>query len=244
MAGAALIKPELPVCPVICIRLLKTALSILLVLMATAALSSAAQNGSNASLTLAADQFNGTTYHLSEREVVAVLPVNGSSANLTLFDEADNLTLLDESGRNVSFNQSYEFMRGEHIYALTFERPVRGELVYSISRQGQQFILPITDPVPVRIILPEGYTTGMRSLGIARPEPDIFVTDESGDILTWNNTTQVPYIEINYYRKSAPEALMIILAILAATGLVLLAQYLYSIRKLKAARMEMEEERN
>ena len=37
---------------------------------------------------------------------------------------------------------------------------------------------------------------------------------------------------------------MIILAILALTGLVLLAQYYISIRKLKAARMEMENETN
>jgi hypothetical protein len=227
-----------------CNSLLKAGLLILLVLMATVALAFAAQDGGNASVTLAGDQFNGTTYRLSEREVETILPVNGSSENLTLFGEAENITLFDESGRSVSFNQSYEFKRGDHIYSLTFERPVQGRLVYSIERQGQQFILPIKDPVPVRIILPRGYTTGERSLGIARPQPDMFVGNESGDILTWNNTTQIPYIEINYYRKSAPEALIIILAILAATGLVLLAQYFYSIRKLKAARMEMEEERN
>jgi len=227
-----------------CNSLLKAGLLILLVLMATAALAFAAQDGGNDALTLAADQFNGTTYRLSEREVETILPVNGSSANLTLFGEADNMTLFDESGRNQSFNSSYQFKRGEHIYSLTFERPVRGRLIYSMERQGQQFILPIKDPVPVRIILPQGYTTGERSLGIARPEPDTFVVDESGDVLTWNNTTQIPYIEINYYRKSAPYALMIILAILAAAGLVLMAQYLYSIRKLKAARIEMEEERN
>jgi hypothetical protein len=106
------------------------------------------------------------------------------------------------------------------------------------------FILPIRDHGSLRIILPEGFTTGERSLGIARPEPDEFEEDDSGSILTWNNTTQISYIEVNYYRKSAPQALIIIMAILGLTGLVLLAQYYVSIRKLKDARMEMEREVN
>jgi hypothetical protein len=38
--------------------------------------------------------------------------------------------------------------------------------------------------------------------------------------------------------------MMIIMAILGLTGLVLLAQYYISIRKLKEARMEMEREAN
>ncbi|MDD1736826.1 MAG: DUF5803 family protein [Methanothrix sp.] len=186
--------------------------------------------------------FNGTTYILFEHEMKVILPVNGIRANLTLFDEAEDMALLDESGSNVSFNSSYQFHRGDHIYSLVFERPVRGTLVYNISRQGQQFILPIRHTEPVRIILPPGYSTGSRSLGIARPEPDIFQDADSGSILTWNNTTQIPYIEVNYYRKSAPYALMIIMAILAGAGLVLLIRYYMSIKKLKAARMELEKE--
>ena len=186
--------------------------------------------------------FNGSTYILFEHEMKVILPVNGSRANLTLFDEAEDMALLDETGSNISFNSSYQFHRGDHIYSLEFERQVRGTLVYNISRQGQQFILPIRHPEPVRIILPPGYSTGSRSLGIARPEPDIFQDADSGAILTWNNTTQIPYIEINYYSKSAPVALMIIMAILAGAGLVLLIRYYMSIKKLKAARMELEKD--
>jgi len=186
--------------------------------------------------------FNGTTYILFEHEMKVILPVNGIRANLTLFDEAEDMALLDESGSNVSFNSSYQFHRGDHIYSLVFERPVRGTLVYNISRQGQQFILPIRHTEPVRIILPPGYSTGSRSLGIARPEPDTFEDADSGSILIWNNTTQIPYIEVNYYRKSAPYALMIIMAILAGAGLVLLIRYYMSIKKLKADRMELEKE--
>ncbi|HUS76583.1 MAG TPA: DUF5803 family protein [Methanothrix sp.] len=188
-------------------------------------------------------QFNGTIYHLGEKEVQVIVPVNASQLNITLSEETENMTLYDEKGKNVTFNSSYQFQRGDYIYSLTFERPIKGRLIYTAHLQGQQFILPIRDPNPVRIILPEGFTTGERSLGIARPTPDEFVEDDSGSILTWNNTTQVPYIEVNYYRKSAPQALIIILAILALAGLVLLAQYYISIRKLKAARMMMENEK-
>ncbi len=189
-------------------------------------------------------QFNGTTYHLGEKEALVTLPVNASQLNVTLWEKTENMMLFDESGKNVTFNSSYQFQRGDYIYSLTFDRPIKGRLIYNMSLQGQQFILPISDHLPVRIILPEGFTTGERSLGIARPPPDEFVEDNSGSILTWNNTTQISYIEVNYYRRSAPQALMIILGILALTGLVLLAQYFASIRKLKEARMEMENEAN
>ena len=189
-------------------------------------------------------QFNGTTYHLGEKVALITVPINASQINLTLFEKTDNMTLIDESGKNVTFNSSYRFVRGEHIYSLTFVRPIKGRLIYTMHLQGQQFILPIRDHVPLRIILPEGFTTGERSLGIAKPAPDEFVEDNSGSILTWNNTTQISYIEVNYYRRSAPQALMIILVILALTGLVLLAQYYISIRRLKDARMEMENEAN
>ncbi len=187
-------------------------------------------------------QFDGTTYLLGEKEALVTLPVNASQLNITLWQKTENMTLFDESGKNVTFNSSYQFQRGDYLYSLTFDRSIKGRLIYSMSLQGQQFILPIRDHLPVRIILPEGFTTGERSLGIVRPVPDEFVEENSGSILTWNNTTEISYIEVNYYRRSAPQALMIILGILALTGLVLLAQYYISIRKLRAARMEMETE--
>lgn len=189
-------------------------------------------------------QFNGTIYHLGEKEALVTVPVNASHLNLTLSEKTENIMLFDQSGKNVTFNSSYRYLRGDYIYNLTFSRHITGKLNYTMPVQGQMFILPIRDHGPLRIILPEGFTTGERSLGIARPVPDEFVERDSGSILTWNNTTQISYIEVNYYRKSAPQALMIIMGILALTGLVLLAQYYISIRKLKEARMEMEREAN
>ncbi|MDD4580511.1 MAG: DUF5803 family protein [Methanothrix sp.] len=212
-----------------CDHLYKSGLLALLFLVAAGLISTGAE-------------WNGTSYHLGEDEVQVILPVNASHINLTLFLKAENMTLFDEQGRNVTFNSSYQFRRGDHLYSLVFERPVRGKLVYSMSHKGQQFILPISDFGPVSIILPKGYTTGERSLGIARPQPDQFIDDASGDVLIWNNTTTIPYIEVNYYRRSAPVAMMIIIGILAAAGIVLLVQYYISIKKLKAAREEIDNE--
>ena len=116
-------------------------------------------------------QFNGTTYHLGEKEVQVIVPVNASQINLTISEKTANMTLFDETGKNVSFNSSYRFWRGDNIYSLVFERPITGRLIYTMHLQGQQFILPIRDHSSVRIILPAGFTTGERGLGIARPQP-------------------------------------------------------------------------
>jgi hypothetical protein len=187
-------------------------------------------------------QFNGTTYQLGEREAQVSVPVNASHLNITLSENTENMMLINEMGKNVTFNSSYRFLRGDYIYNLTFAEHVRGRLNYTMPVQGQMFILPIRVPGALRIILPEGFTTGERGLGIARPAPDEFIEDGSRSILVWNNTSQIAYIEVNYYRKSAPLAMAIIMVILGLTGLVLLTQYYMSIRRLKAARMEMERE--
>jgi hypothetical protein len=186
--------------------------------------------------------FNGTTYILGDRSAQVIVPINASEFNLTLTENVGNMTLFDEKGKSVAFNSSYEFWQGDYIYSLNFERNVTGRLIYNITLQGQQFVLPIKDHRPVRIILPKGYTTGDRSLGIARPAPNKIIEDDAGNILIWNNTTSISYLEVGYYRKNAPQALALILSILALAGLALLVEYYFSIRKLRASRMKEENE--
>lgn len=186
-------------------------------------------------------EFNGTVYSLGLKEVVVVQPVNASKLNLTLSQKTENITLLDLSGARVGFNSSYLFWRGDHIYSLNFDRNVTGKLIYTMPQQGQRFILPLRDGEPVRIILPPGYTTGNRILGIANPAPDDFQAGDFGSILTWHNTSQIPYIEVNYYKNNALDALTKIFAIMALAAIVLLAEYCYSIRKLRAIRKDAEE---
>lgn len=190
-------------------------------------------------------EFNGTTYILGEREAEVTVPINASKLNLTLPENVGNMTLFDENGKSVAFNSSYEFWQGDYTYSLSFERHVTGRLIYNLTLlQSQQFMLPIRDNQPVRIILPKGYTTGDRSLGIARPPPDTFSASDAGNVLTWNNTSSILYIEVDYYRENAPQALTLILSILALAGLVLLIQYYIGIRKLREQRIIEEDEMN
>ena len=185
-----------------------------------------------------AAQFNGTTYHLGEKDVEVTWPVNASKLNLTLPEKAEDIALLDENGHRVALNSSYLFWQGNHIYSLSFERHVSGDLIYTMPQQGQQFILPLKDSGPVRIILPQGYTTGDRTLGIARPSPDEFHADEAGTILIWHNTSQIQYLEVSYYRDNAPQALMMIFGILALAAIALLVEYYISMRRLRSLRKD------
>jgi len=190
-----------------------------------------------------AEEFNGTTYRLGQNLAEVQQSVNASKLNLTLSQKTDNITLLSVDGQRTKLNSSYQFWRGDYIYSLDFGRQVSGKLVYTIPMQGQQFILPLKDEGPVRIILPPGFTTGDRFLGIARPSPDEFQTEEeTGNVLTWYNTSQSLFIEVSYYKDDAPQALMQILAILAAAGIVLFVEYYMSIRKLRAIRKQAESE--
>ena len=190
------------------------------------------------------DGFNGTIYRLGSDHVEVIQPVDASGINLTLQTKADNLTLLDKEGKQVGFNSTYLFWRGSHIYSIAFERHVRGDLVYFMPQQGQQFILPLDEAGQVRIILPPGYTTGDRILGIARPTPDEFQADDAGDMLTWRNTSGYQFIEVNYYRENAPQALMKIFGILVGTALILLAEHYVSIRRLRTIREDAEKSEN
>lgn len=189
---------------------------------------------------ISAEEFNGTTYRLLSSQMEVVLPVNASSINLTLHETASNMTLRDEDGEEVAINSSYSFWRGDHKYNVVFEKHVFGKLIYSMPHQGQQFILPLSENGPVRLILPPGYSTGNHVLGIARPEPDAVRADKNGMVLTWQNASRYQIIEVGYYQEKAPEALMRVFAVLAVAAVILLIEYYASIRKLRAIREDVE----
>lgn len=194
------------------------------------------------SINQAEEDFNGTVYRLGELVTVVTLPVNASRLNLTLPENVENITLYDEYGRKVAINSSQRFWQGNYIYSLDFGRHIKGKIVYNLTAQGQQFLISPKESGPVRVILPEGYATGDRLLGIAWPSPDVITSVEGRNTLTWNNTTQVSYIEVSYYRENALAALTIIMSILALAAIVLLIEYYFSIRKLRALRIKEEEE--
>lgn len=189
---------------------------------------------------VSAEEFNGTTYRIGLSWVEVSQPVNASRLNLSTYEPAANITLLDEGGKVVSINSSYTFWRGNHNYNIAFEKHVSGKLIYSIPHQGQQFVLPLQDSGPVRVILPPGYATGNHILGIARPDPDEIRVDKGGMMLTWQNTSRYQIIEVSYYQEKAPEALMRVFAVLVVAAVILLIEYYASIRKLRAIREDVE----
>jgi hypothetical protein len=188
---------------------------------------------------VAAGEFNGTTYQLSDNQVEVTRAVHGSHLNLSLPSKAESMALRDQKGEEMGFNASYLFWRGDYLYTLTFERNVSGNLSYYLPHHGQEFLLLTKESGPVRIILPPGYTTGDRILGIARPTPDEVIEDSSM-ALTWHNLTKDQLLDVSYYKKEAPQSLKRILVILAAAAAALALEYYLSIRKLRAVREEAE----
>jgi hypothetical protein len=187
-----------------------------------------------------AEVFNGTTYCLNLTHVVVTLPVNASSYNLTLSDKAQNIRAIDLEMRPVDQNISDEFWKGKYIYRITFDRHFQGYLIFNQRSQAQQFITNTLEDGPVRIILPKGYVTGDRVLGIPFPKPDYERAGANGTELIWNNLTKGRTIAVSYYRESAPAALEKIFAILALAAVALLLEYYLNIRRLRAVREEKE----
>jgi hypothetical protein len=185
-----------------------------------------------------AEKFNGTTYRLSLDQMEVIRPINGSSFNLTLHEKAIDIGFQSSDGLMIGVNNSYSFWGGNHNYRITFDQRVAGDLVYTVPYHSQQLILPLMESSPVRVILPPGYTTGDRILGIARPDPDQIITDKNGTILTWNNPGQI--LDVGYYKENAPDSLKKIFALIVAMAAILLLEYYASIRRLRAISKESE----
>ena len=188
-----------------------------------------------------AEEFNGTTYNLSLSDMEVAQYINGTSFNITTNEKTDNISLLTPDGKKTVMNSSYSYWRGDNIYRIDFGKRVSGDLVYTVPHLGQQFILPLRDNGSVRLILPPGYTTGDRILGIARPDPTEVTIDKNQTVLTWINPPgQV--IEVDYYKASAPEALKRIFALLAVMAVILLLEYYASLRKLRTISKQVDKE--
>jgi len=189
------------------------------------------------------EDFNGTVYRLSLSNVEVTEPVNSECLNLTLQQKAENFTLLDSSGQSVPINISETFWGGDHKYALRFDRPVLGKLIYNYRNPSpQQLVIPLQGKGPVRVVLPPGYTTGDRILGIASPTPDEVLVSEDGRSLTWYNTSQHLMLEVNYYQEKAPTVLKKVFLALLVIGAAILLEYYLSIRRLRAVRDDVEKQ--
>ena len=186
------------------------------------------------------EEFHGVTYSLNPQKIEVALPVNASSITLVLQDKAQDFSLANSVGEKVGLSYNSTYWQGRYTYDLIFDKPTLGTLNYILPSQGQQFVLSLKDRMPVKVILPAGYSTGEKALGVARPDPDYISTYYNRTVLIWSNPSQAPFIEVNYYRSTAPEALKRTFLILFGAGLMLLIEHRRSIRKLRSLAEDVE----
>ncbi len=177
--------------------------------------------------------------------VQLVNPANETTANPQTFEELSSKN--GTSAINCTLTQ--EVTQGMKVINLEFKEPVTGFVAYTLETSGDQsfaFVKP--DSEFIRVVLPEGYVTGNRVFGIARPEPSSVTYDEKGrQTLLWISSKmgdREETIQVKYYTQSAPLLFSTaIIALLFGVGLVLL-HYARSKKKLEAVRgiLDLEKE--
>lgn len=186
---------------------------------------------------------------------------NNTSSSIDLFENYS--TQQNVSGLNYTISE--KVTKGQkHIY-LNFTEPIRGYVAYTMtSSTGQEFLHIAQTPSVVRVVLPEGYTTGNLLIGRARPKPDQIYYDNYGRMnLVWNNTNadksslvtmlettfnreiQTPsntlkLIGVKFYKESAPRSLLIVGVILGSLALIVIMDSLNKRRKLRKLREQIE----
>ncbi len=185
---------------------------------------------------------NTTIYYLNISFIQVVDSVtNATSVQFFLGDSGEmdfrNPVAVDYSGKNVTFNASRGAIFGKSYARFDFNSPFSGFVAYTQS-DGQDFTRTLTENKSIRVVLPAGYTTGSRFLGIAQPEPDSIAFDSSGrEVLIWKN----PYpadklISVKYYKTSALKALFYLFISLLIAAFIIFSYYKLSIRALKKKR--------
>ena len=177
--------------------------------------------------------------------VLLVEPANETTAAPQTFEE---LSRRNETS-DLNYTLTQEISRNMKVINLEFKEPVTGFIAYTLEIPGTQgfaFLKPNSEFI--RVVLPEGYVTGNRVFGIARPEPANVTVDEKGrQNLLWISSKmgeREEAIQVKYYTKSAPLLFSAaIIALLCGVGLVLL-HYARSRKELESVRgiFELEKE--
>lgn len=186
---------------------------------------------------------------------------NNTSSSIDLFENYST----QQNVSALNYTISEKVTKGQkHIY-LNFTEPIRGYVAYTMtSSTGQEFLHIAQTPSVVRVVLPEGYTTGNLLIGRARPKPDQIYYDNYGRMnLVWNNTNadksslvtmlettfnreiQTPsntlkLIGVKFYKESAPRSLLIVGVILGSLAFIVIADSLNKRRKLRKLREQIE----
>lgn len=186
---------------------------------------------------------------------------NNTSSSIDLFQKYST----EQNVSSLNYTISEKVTKGQkHIY-LNFTEPIRGYVAYTMAvPTGQDFIHITQTPSVVRIVLPDGYTTGNSLIGRARPEPDQTYFDSKGRMnLVWYNTNieksslvnmfettfnteiqapsnSVKLIGVKFYKESAPRRLLVAGMVLGSLALIVIADSFKKRRKLRKLREEIE----
>ena len=187
------------------------------------------------------DGFNGTTYILAKLEAEVIVPANGTSFNLSLPYKSE-IRLFDSNGSEVPVEIEVQFWRGSHQYQVVSEEEVTGHLNYTHPITDQRFVALAEVGEAVRVVLPQGYSTGDPVLGRARPSPDEIEVRDNRTVLIWSDLDKKTLIDVSFYKEDAPWAFRLFLLLLAFLAAVLVLEHHASIRKLRSFREEAEED--
>lgn len=189
---------------------------------------------------------NTTIFYLNGSTVQVVENVVNETSVSFILEESGDMNLIapvavDYSGKNVTFTTSKEPIFGRTFIKFDFVSRFSGFIAFTQS-DGQDFIRTLEKNGSIRVVLPVNFTTGSRFFGIASPKPDNITFDASGrEVLIWED----PYpmyekIEVKYYHRNAPAALLYFLAMLLAGFVVVYGYYHLSLRALRKKRELME----
>jgi hypothetical protein len=177
--------------------------------------------------------------------VLLVEPANETVASSRTFMRLSNSSNVSD----INYTLTQEITPNMKLINLEFEEPVTGFIAYTLDMPGTQsfaFIKP--DSEFIRVVLPEGYATGNRVFGIARPEPyDINFDDEGRQTLLWISSKmgeREEAIQVKYYAESAPMYFFAAIVALLFGVAMVLSRYSRSKKELESVReiFELEKE--
>lgn len=177
--------------------------------------------------------------------VLLVEPANETVANSGTFMRLSNSSNVSD----VNYTLTQDVTQGMKVVNIEFEEPVTGFIAYTLETSGtQSFTFMKPESELIRVVLPEGYVTGNRVFGIARPEPSNTTFDENGrQTLLWISSNMGKHeeaIQVKYYVESAPMYFFAAIVALLVGVFVVLSRYSRSRKELESVReiFELEKE--
>jgi hypothetical protein len=220
----------------------------------------ALDNASSIEIVPMEDLTNPTKEPLSDIVIIA-----GDSGNVT--DVRETLRHLSSRSEATDLNFTIEekVKGGQKSQVIGFNRSVTGFVAFKLAVPlGQDFIYMPTHHSVLRIVLPEGYTTGNRFIGKVQPEANYTYYDERGrQVLVWldlrdnsvsllstglfnieeENQQPVRYrpVILKFYSDSATRGLLIGTTILGLAALIVAGNYMLSRRRLEEQCRDIEQ---